>query len=86
MNFWHIMLWVLAIAGIAGSLYGLHRLCLWLEERGWLYYKHKRASTTAAGCFVALQQALEPQSQHVLYVGEEKRHHSDEEAPADVPK
>jgi hypothetical protein len=30
------LLW---IAGAVAALYGLHRLVLWLEDRGWLYYR-----------------------------------------------
>lgn len=73
----------LACLAIVAGLYGLHRLCLSLEERGYLYYKHKRPSSSAAGAFVAFQQLLEPQSQHVEQVAELKRHHSDDEAPGD---
>jgi hypothetical protein len=58
------------IAGLA-ALYGLHRLALGLEERGWLYYIHKGPRGSAAGCFVALQKAVEPQAQHILLVREE---------------
>jgi len=71
------------IAAVSAAIYGLHRLCLYLEERGYLYYKHKRSSSSATGGFVAFQQMLEPQTQHVEQVAEQKRHHSDDEAPGD---
>ncbi len=75
-------MWYLIISiALAAALNGLHRLCLRLEERGLLYYIHKRPSSSAAGAFVAMQQAIEPQSQYVIQVTEEKRHHSDDEAP-----
>jgi hypothetical protein len=67
------------------ALYGLHRVCLWLESRGWLYYKHKKPSSSAASCLVGLQKALEPQAQHVLQIKEERRHHEEEEAPGGKP-
>src|SRR5437867_1480853 len=80
MDLWQALFWgAMGLVGLA-ALYGLHRLCLWLEERGLLYYKHKKPSSSAASCFVALQQFLEPPSQHVLHVKEEKRHPAEEDA------
>ena len=36
--------WVpLGLAALA-AVYGLHRLALYAEERGWIYYHHKRGS------------------------------------------
>ena len=88
MIFWNTVLVGLAIVAAAVGLYGLHRLCLWLEQRGLLFYIHKKPGSTA-GCFTALQQAIEPQTKHVLHVKEEKRQHSENEAPgqgdADAP-
>jgi hypothetical protein len=31
--------WLIGIALCGGLLYGLHRLGLWLDDRGWLYYR-----------------------------------------------
>jgi len=62
---WQLIGWVL---GIPAALYGLHRLALWLEARGHLYYLHKKSSGSAAGAFVAMQRAIEPQSRHVEQV------------------
>ena len=81
MTFWNAVLWCLiGISGLA-ALYGLHCLGLWLEKRGWLFYKHKKPSSTGISCFVALQQVLEPPIQHVLHVKEQKRHHAEEGVP-----
>jgi hypothetical protein len=80
MGIWHVLIGaVLVLSGLA-SLYGLHRLCLWLKERGWLYYKHKKPSSSPASCFAALQQALEPRTRNVIHVREEKRNRSEDEA------
>jgi hypothetical protein len=80
MELGHVLLWSLLIVGGPAALYGFHRLCLWLEKRGWLYYKHKKPTSSPASSFVALQQFLEPPTQHVLHVKEEKRHQAVEEA------
>jgi hypothetical protein len=55
-----------SIGGLA-ALYGLHRLALWLEDRGHLYYTRKKSGGGGGGVgsFVAMQRIIEPQSQHV---------------------
>jgi hypothetical protein len=59
--------WVLLIALGLGALYGLHRLGLWLEERGYIYYLHKKPKGGGAiGSMVALQRALEPRAEYVI--------------------
>ncbi len=80
MTAWQGVCWSLALVGALIGLYGLHRLCLWLEERGLLFYLRKKPDGAAA-CFTALQKVIEPQSQHVLHVKEEKRRHGEDEAP-----
>jgi hypothetical protein len=79
MELGQVLLWSLLIVGGLAALYGFHRLCLWLERRGWLYCKHKKPTTSPASSFVALQQVLEPPVQHFLHVKEEKRHHGEED-------
>jgi hypothetical protein len=64
----HILLCSLLIVGGLAALYGFHRSCLSLEKHGWLYYKHKKPTSSPASSFVALQQILEPPVQHVLHV------------------
>ena len=68
---WIIAAGLVAVAGIAGVLYGLHRLALNLEERGLLYYKHRQPQGSASRCLVPLQQAIEPPAQHVIEAEEQ---------------
>ncbi|WP_422924571.1 hypothetical protein [Singulisphaera sp. PoT] len=56
-----------AIGGIA-ALYGLHRLALRLEERGHIYYIHKKPSGGTGNGFVAMQRIIEPGVQNVHQV------------------
>jgi hypothetical protein len=65
---WQLLGWLI---GVPATLYGLHRLALWLEACGHLYYLNKRPSGSAAGAFVALQRAIDPSSQHVEQVHHE---------------
>jgi len=76
---------VAVTVGVAAALYGLHRLALWLEARGLLYYRNKKSESGAAGSFVALQQFLEPQVKHVRHVQEQKRHRCEDEGGGAQP-
>jgi hypothetical protein len=71
------ILLILAVFGGLGALYGLHRFALSLEERGYLYYRHRSPKGGSGGGFVGIQRIIEPQVQHVLEIKEEKQ--SDEE-------
>ena len=65
------MVWLL---GTLVGLYCLHRLALWLESRGWLYYRHKKASPNSLGdALLALQQIVQPGAKHVLEVRQRRR-------------
>jgi hypothetical protein len=68
---WQVLFWSAAVVGVPAALHGLHRLGLWLEDRGHIYYLRNKPRGSAAGCFVAIQRAIEPQAQHVLQVREE---------------
>jgi hypothetical protein len=72
METWTLLKWCLLAVGAMGALYGLHRLALRLEERGYIYYLHKKSGGSAVGSFVALQRVLEPTAEHVQIVREER--------------
>jgi hypothetical protein len=65
MSSWHILATILTILGVGAAVYGLDRLGLWLEDRGWLYYRSKRPESGPASVLVAMQQFVEPGVQHV---------------------
>lgn len=68
------------IAGLA-SLYALHRLALFMEQRGWIYYRHKRGSSGALGtAFLEVQALLEPANRHVLEIRRDEASEGDETA------
>ena len=58
------LLWVgLALAG----LYGWHRLALWAESRGWIYYRTNHAPPGAAGlAMMEVTSILQPQVEYVV--------------------
>jgi len=69
------------IAAIALGLFGLHRLALWMESRGWIFYLKKRASGGAlASAILQLQQFAEPGAEHILEMKRETRAEPDDES------
>ena len=75
MEAWHWLVWpALAIAAVA-ALFGLDRIGLWLQDRGWLYYRRKRTSSSPMSSWVAMQQIIEPGVRHVVEV----KHHQQSE-------
>jgi hypothetical protein len=65
-----VVLSVFIVAAAVLGLYALHRLGLWLEDRGYIYYWHKKpkGGGGAVGSFVAFQRMIEPQAEHVIHV------------------
>jgi hypothetical protein len=58
-----IALWLLG-AGAFG--YSLHRLCLWLERHGYLYYVNSWRSGSRGSFGLALASAIDPNARRVL--------------------
>ncbi|MEK7794432.1 MAG: hypothetical protein AAB353_07875 [Candidatus Hydrogenedentota bacterium] len=66
------MVYVFYAVGAALALYGFHRLFLWMEERGWVYYWHKRGMGAAAGnAFITMQAFVEPEVQEAYAAREQ---------------
>ncbi len=58
--------WLLGMSLSAIALYGLHRLFLWMEKQGWIYYLRKSRQGSSVGSLLELQKALEPKMEHVI--------------------
>ena len=55
------------VAGLALLTYGVHRFLLAAEQRGWVYYKHKRAPAgSGAMAFMELMRIYRPEIEHVI--------------------
>jgi hypothetical protein len=65
-----VLLSAFVAVGIVAGFYALHRLGLWMEDRGYIYYWHKKpkGGGGAVGSFVAFQRMIEPQAEHVIHV------------------
>jgi hypothetical protein len=68
-----------AVAAAAG-LFVLHLLALWMERRGWIFYKHTRPSSTAVGnAFLEVQKLVEPSRQAQIEQRTGEKREEDEE-------
>jgi hypothetical protein len=78
------MSWVLsAVVGVASLVaagWGLHRFCIALEERGYLYYrKSPEGGGGSGGVLAEMDRLARPSIQHVVEVSDERRRAQDEE-------
>jgi hypothetical protein len=76
-----VKLWLGALAGALG-LYGLHRLALRLEARGWIRYRQAGRGGPMAGVLRDLEIHVRPQIRHVDQVKQERAEAPD---PEDEP-
>lgn len=76
MSWLTIATWAGGVLFLLAALYTLHRLGLWLEEQGYVYYWHKKSTVSASRMWTPLQEAVEPQIRHVV---EAEEHHRVEE-------
>ena len=54
------------VAGIF-VLYCLHRLALFAENKGWIYYLHRKPSTSALGnAFLEVHSLIEPEKRELV--------------------
>ena len=75
-----IAVWLVAAAL---GLYALHRLGLYMEGRGWIYYRKARGSSGAlANAMLEAHKALEPGNAQVI---EARRYERRDEAAQGVP-
>jgi hypothetical protein len=73
MSVWQWSAIGLAVVGLGLLVWGLDRLGLWLEARGWLYYRKKQPTSSPLSALFALQKVIEPQVEHVIVAKEQKR-------------
>lgn len=56
-------------SAVLAALWGLDRLLLWAEARGWIYYRKKRGTGSRLGsAFLEVQSLLEPDKRHVAQI------------------
>jgi hypothetical protein len=61
------MWWLIWVGLAVLGLYGLHRLALWAESRGWIYYRtHRMPAGAASLAMMEVAAIVEPQTEHVV--------------------
>jgi hypothetical protein len=79
------MRWVALAAGMVVVGFLLHRLLLWMEVRGWIYYR-SRGQASAGVVLGALDEVLHPSAQTTVVEREaEERRGPRLASPADPP-
>ena len=54
---------------VVAAVWGLHRLCVLLEDRGYLYYRKSRGGGgTGASVFLEMDRIARPSVEHVIEV------------------
>lgn len=75
MNWWWSLVCFASVVAAPWLLYALHRLCLWLEDAGYMYYRRKKPGGGGGGglsSLVELQKALEPTTKYVVETKEQR--------------
>ncbi|MCR4395207.1 MAG: hypothetical protein NUW07_00560 [Candidatus Saccharicenans sp.] len=64
-------LWVMIGVGL---LFGLDRLFLFMESRGWIYYRRKKPSSSAlSNACLEVQQLLEPSKKYIVEIKKDEK-------------
>ena len=77
------MLWLAIILAIVAGGYGLHRLALWAEGRGWIYYRTKRRPGGVGLSLIG--QIYQPSIEHVVETEQSARIEADRDESGDPP-
>jgi hypothetical protein len=74
-----IFLWALVVVA---ALIGLDRLFLWMEEKGWVYYRKKKSSVGMGDIFLS-GNAFDPGAKHLQEARQEKTQEEEEDGDDD---
>ncbi|MCC6788441.1 MAG: hypothetical protein IT547_11430 [Hyphomonadaceae bacterium] len=62
------------IGGVVVTLFMIDRLALWAEERGWIYWRRKKAQTGAmSSMLMEMNVITNPSAQHVIEAKDAKK-------------
>ena len=69
-----------ALLAVVGLLYALHRVALWAEGRGWVYYLNRKPSSSTLGnAFLEIQSLIEPERRPLVEARKEEAVEEDEQ-------
>ena len=82
-----MLYWILGLIGTAVLLYSLHRLGLWMDRKGWLYYRTSSSSGSGSAALgsalQSVQSIYEPQVRYELESRQEQIEQDEEDLPVD---
>jgi len=74
-------------AFLLGTLYALHRLALWMERRGWIYYLRRKPDPHSLGtAFLELHQLAQPDRAYLLEARRNEQAQRDDQGGPDRPE
>ena len=60
-----VVLMAVVTAVAVAAVLGLDRVLLWMERRGWIFYRHRRAAPgTLGSALLELESLMPPEGQH----------------------
>ena len=66
-------LWIVAAIAAPPALWGLHRLLLYMEFRGWIYYRGRGGGNAAGNAMHELQALFQPGASQVREATQTRR-------------
>ena len=77
--------WPILLVGVIPILWVLDRVGLWMEARGWIYYRRVKPKGSSLGnAFLELESIVQPSRQHVIEV--KSAEHAEEADSGDPPE
>ena len=83
-----ILFWAAIVIGAGVVLYALHRLALWAEARGWIYYRSTKhgSSGTLGNALLEIQAMIDPGKKIVLQEIRREKNKTEESESGDPPE
>ena len=75
---------VALVAAVVPTMFILHRTLLWMERRGWIFYRDTRPGPGNLGpAFMEIQRLFEPGKEHVIEQVKKQSAQEDDEGGPD---
>jgi hypothetical protein len=75
------------IGGVVLALFLIDRVALWAEDRGWIYWRMKRAQSSAmSSILISLDVVTNPAAQHVVEAKQAKKLEERDNGDDDPPR
>lgn len=70
------------IVGIVAALFAIDRLLLWMEAKGWIYWRKVKSKGGAGSAFLGVESITNPNAEHI-FVARETIHEDEEDGDDD---